>query len=119
MFSLMPGAGLNNKTVKEYPMNRNTKMAVMTVAITALLAGRAVATEYSVYGYLFTSTGSDSGCNLPVGNIKVDMWDEDYGPDDYCGTDYSSPGYGTFQVNFSDSFESPDEIGRASCRARV
>ena len=89
-------------------MNRNTKMAVMTVAITALLAGRAVATEYSVYGYLFTSTGSDSGCNLPVGNIKVDMWDEDYGPDDYCGTDYSSPGYGTFQVNFSDSFESPD-----------
>jgi len=93
--------------------------AVLAWIATVAIAVHAPAADYSVLGYIYTSTGSASGCGQPVGNCKVEVWDEDDVWDDWCGTDYTAPGFGTFQVNFSMYLENPDVYVKVIYEFRV
>ena len=63
--------------------------------------------DYIVRGILNTSVGAKAGCNKPVKHVKVDMYDDDIGPDDYLGTDFTAAN-GFFVVVFDMYIENPD-----------
>jgi hypothetical protein len=63
--------------------------------------------DYIVRGILNTSVGVKTGCNKPAKHVKVDMYDDDIGPDDYLGTDFTAAN-GFFVVVFNMYIENPD-----------
>lgn len=87
--------------------NRPFLIALVSCMLLVIPYATALAADYAVWGTLKTSSGANSGCDEVVKRVKVDMYDEDYGPDDYLGTEYTSTN-GVFQVNFSMSLEDPD-----------
>jgi len=72
---------------------------VVCAAIATVMPRLAHAGAASVYGIIKTSTGGNSGCNRVVKRVKVDAYDEDVGPDDHLGTDYTGLN-GLFQVAY-------------------